>query len=330
MNLDNIVENAAPIVGAASSALGSISSGLFGNYQAKKQFERQKELMKMSNEMNIANWQMENEYNTPKNQIARLREAGINPDLFYGSSSANTLGAEISSAPTGSASMANPLQTDFGQSTLQGMMVDAHIKNLESQTRKNNADAGYVEEQTPWVSKQIQSTLNLNAENTKVLNEQVEKIRSENELLKWQSLISKNEYQIRDALKDSEISKSLAENKLSEKQSSVIMDNFASLYTAQIRLAVAQAYASYVNADANASNASTNRSRLQLDTVIQHSEVSVKRAQLKLNKSMNEAGIQNMNLQNEWRRMLKDVPIIGDAVHGLLSVPGSWFGTIAK
>ena len=33
---------------------------------------------------------MQNEYNTPANQMKRLQDAGLNPNLIYGSGSANT------------------------------------------------------------------------------------------------------------------------------------------------------------------------------------------------------------------------------------------------
>lgn len=319
---------AGAIIGAGGSLLGSAIDGIFNNYQAGKSFERSKELMDMSNRMGIENWRMENEYNLPKNQISRLREAGINPDLFYGGSSVNTMSSDISSVPSGSSPVAHPIDTNLGESTLHGMMLDAQIDNLNSQTRKNNADAGYVEEQTPWVSKQIQSVLDLNASNTKVLNEQVEKVRNENELLQWQSKISANEYQIKDALKDSFISKSLAEHNASVEQSRVVIDNYAKLYVAQIKLAVAQSYASYVNSDANRMNAQTNMRSQQLDAIIRHGELSVKRLQYDLDRSMKDAHIDNLNLQNQWRRQLNEVPVLGEAIHGLLSIPGGWFSSV--
>ena len=33
---------------------------------------------------NVAMWKMQNEYNTPSNQMKRLQEAGLNPNLMYG------------------------------------------------------------------------------------------------------------------------------------------------------------------------------------------------------------------------------------------------------
>ncbi len=56
-----------------SSLLGMASAGINYRYQKK--------LMNYQNELNIQNWMMQNEYNTPLNQRNRMIEAGINPVL---------------------------------------------------------------------------------------------------------------------------------------------------------------------------------------------------------------------------------------------------------
>ena len=33
---------------------------------------------------NVEMWKMQNKYNEPKNQMARLKSAGLNPNLMYG------------------------------------------------------------------------------------------------------------------------------------------------------------------------------------------------------------------------------------------------------
>lgn len=47
----------------------------------------------------LADWQMMNEYNSPEAQMARFQEAGLNPNLIYGSSNE---GATVRSANMGS------------------------------------------------------------------------------------------------------------------------------------------------------------------------------------------------------------------------------------
>lgn len=76
------------------SAISGLISGIFGqvgqskylNQQSRENylaFQRNKELADYTNKLNIEQWQRENEYNLPKNQMARLRDAGINPALAY-------------------------------------------------------------------------------------------------------------------------------------------------------------------------------------------------------------------------------------------------------
>ncbi|UPW41280.1 DNA pilot protein [Sigmofec virus UA08Rod_4411] len=320
---------ASAIIGEAG---GLLSAGLdlaTSSYRTKQSVKASKELMDYQNDLNIANWQRQNAYNAPAEEIKRLRAAGINPDLFY-QNGTSSLGASPISSPSASASSAEGIHTNFGAPTQSSMLLDAQTKLLESQTAKNYADANQTNALTPWVSKQVQSELSLNEANTKVLNETVEKIRNESELLRWQGKISHNSFKIADALRDSDIATKLKENGASQKQSSVIIDMFADVYAAQLRLAVAQCYASYVQSDAAASNASTARGQLSLDTLIRNGELEVKRAQQSLDKYVKNNNVNLQNLQNEWRTMLKDVPLIGDAVHGLLSIPASWFGNLFK
>lgn len=42
------------------------------------------EMLGRQNALNIEQWERENDYNLPSNQIARLKAAGLNPDLAYG------------------------------------------------------------------------------------------------------------------------------------------------------------------------------------------------------------------------------------------------------
>lgn len=84
-------KNIAPLVGAAmvsgaASILGGGLSGLFGSSSASKSLKAQREAnatnLQIARETNEANrnlWREQSEYNTPVNQMARFRAAGINP-----------------------------------------------------------------------------------------------------------------------------------------------------------------------------------------------------------------------------------------------------------
>lgn len=75
------------LVSAGGSLVGSIANGLFGGAQVRRQLEANKELAKYQFDLNREQWQAENEYNSPKAQMQRLKEAGLNPNLVYGNGS---------------------------------------------------------------------------------------------------------------------------------------------------------------------------------------------------------------------------------------------------
>lgn len=68
------------IISGGAGLLGN----LFGIGRGGRETRRNKELMKYQNEMNLAFWNKQNEYNRPINQMKRFKEAGLNPALMYG------------------------------------------------------------------------------------------------------------------------------------------------------------------------------------------------------------------------------------------------------
>ena len=138
---------AAAIQAAASVAAPAIGS-VFGLIGAKKRMKLQNklnmQLAKYQNDLNLAQWERENEYNLPINQMARLKEAGINPRLAFGDSANSTsvhspeLQVGSLSAPT---NLGETMQTAFGQFQQtfnlmnQFRMMQAEMANKDAQTR---------------------------------------------------------------------------------------------------------------------------------------------------------------------------------------------------
>ena len=88
---------------------------------------------------NFKMWQAMNEYNKPINQIARLKEAGLNPNLAYNSSGAANAGNATSSANAGNqAGYVSPLNkvidklSAFAQ--LKSLMLDNENKKKQGKT----------------------------------------------------------------------------------------------------------------------------------------------------------------------------------------------------
>lgn len=100
---------------------------------------------------NLDQWNLENQYNLPVNQVQRLRAAGINPALYYGSSPVSTTAA---SSPHISSN--SPAFTPFPDKSLLGSLSQyiglnqqqqqiaigkAQIASLEAQTSREEATA---------------------------------------------------------------------------------------------------------------------------------------------------------------------------------------------
>ena len=56
---------------------------------------------KQANEWNMQQWQRENEYNAPAQQMTRLEAAGLNPNLMYGQGNTGTASKLTAEVPQG-------------------------------------------------------------------------------------------------------------------------------------------------------------------------------------------------------------------------------------
>lgn len=79
----------------------------------------------------LADWAMQNEYNHPSSQMARLREAGLNPHLVYGNG-ATTEGGSVRQSTAESWNPRAP-QFDVGQAAGVGIATyyDAQVKQAQ-------------------------------------------------------------------------------------------------------------------------------------------------------------------------------------------------------
>jgi hypothetical protein len=132
--------------------LGGIASSVFGNLgnqiSAAQQYRYQKRLMEQQNKYNTQAadiayarmnemWNKENEYNLPTNQMARFKDAGLNPNLIYGQSNPS---AGFSSAPSSSVSGASAPQVRF-DNPINDIIKVFQLKNLFDQNEVLKAEA---------------------------------------------------------------------------------------------------------------------------------------------------------------------------------------------
>ncbi len=119
MGLGGIVGGlAGSVFGPVGSAIGyGLGSSLESNYYSNRAWNQQKD---MTWEM----WHANNDYNSPKSQMQRLEEAGLNPNLVYGNGGV-THQATMATTPK--------YQMPTG-GDIQGLTMFQQLKNMEAQT----------------------------------------------------------------------------------------------------------------------------------------------------------------------------------------------------
>lgn len=120
----------------ATSAIGTIGNFFTGGVSARKQYQYQSKLMDKQNQQQIDFWKMNNEYNTPLAQRARLEQAGLNPDLMYGGSGNMPQSQMPNAASPGSAP-----NVDYGSFSdnlrfaMQAQVMDAQVSKIEQENK---------------------------------------------------------------------------------------------------------------------------------------------------------------------------------------------------
>ncbi len=149
------------IGGLTSSLLGyaaSRNSDIKGVEAVREQNRGNMALAQYQYEKNLEAWNMQNEYNSPASQMARFRAAGLNPNLIYGSGSANS--GNATSVPQYSAPRLSAY-TDFSReaTALSGLMdqvlkaaqvnkTEQETDNLKQYQKNMIVDREYKELQT--------------------------------------------------------------------------------------------------------------------------------------------------------------------------------------
>lgn len=80
-------------LGAATGLIGPAVQHAYDKKRDERQFEHSREMSEYAYEKDMEMWKMANEYNAPTQQMARLKEAGLNPAMIYGSGGAKTVAA---------------------------------------------------------------------------------------------------------------------------------------------------------------------------------------------------------------------------------------------
>lgn len=131
----------APIVAAGLIAGGGALLGGAMNYAGMRGANKANvEQSQAQREFDLMMWKKNNRYNSPVNQMARLQEAGLNPNLMYGGGSAST-GLSSSYPKASVPHMENTLGSlGDGLSSATSAYFDIMLKQAQINAVNNNAD----------------------------------------------------------------------------------------------------------------------------------------------------------------------------------------------
>lgn len=138
----------AGILGAAAIAglASAVGSGM-NSYSANMANKWNRREAEKNRQWQEEQWMKQNDYNLPINQLSRLKDAGLNPNLALGQSGLSNVASSF-----GSGSQAQQISPQYGD-TMHGvssaldtymnlMMNKANIRNLESDSDNKDAQAG--------------------------------------------------------------------------------------------------------------------------------------------------------------------------------------------
>lgn len=151
----------------AATGLGSLVDNLTGGADhraremARYQFDLNEKAAENAYGRQVDFWNMENEYNTPVNQMARYQEASINPNSVFGQVSANA--ASGSSAPQAApADVSSAMSAQYQKQAMmlhaarqvaETKLIDAQAKNINADTSNKEADTDLKEQELPWIDR---------------------------------------------------------------------------------------------------------------------------------------------------------------------------------
>lgn len=147
-----IIDTKVYILPAAIGALGAVAASAIGGILSHKSGESNKAFQERMYDKqyqdSVKFWQLQQDYNTPQMQLSRLRDAGINPMLYYGQSGAMSgniaqQAPEVPSMPQGS-QQSYHFENPFA-GIVQALRLRQELAESRSREYKNYKEAEGVE-----------------------------------------------------------------------------------------------------------------------------------------------------------------------------------------
>jgi hypothetical protein len=137
---------AAPLLGSIISGGASLLGNLFNigstNRNNQRQLGYNQQMYDRQRADALADWNMQNAYNSPSQQMQRFKEAGLNPNLIYGQmTNSPVVRSTDQKAPD---FVAPKLDTNMGANALMNYYS---IKGTEAQIKQQEASTQLIQEQ---------------------------------------------------------------------------------------------------------------------------------------------------------------------------------------
>lgn len=192
---------AAAAISGVASLLGQGLNSLSSAQAAETSFERQKDLMALQNQYAVANWNRENNYNSPQEQMKRLKAAGLNPNLVYGNGAAGLQANPISAPSAPAAPMQVTAPGNFGSvlsDSVNAALGIAQAKKANAETVGQKIENDFLGSTLTERTRAVALANKYTEQQTKQAVEQTALITQQYGVLVAQQNILSTERQIRD------------------------------------------------------------------------------------------------------------------------------------
>lgn len=132
------------LVPAITAGAGLVSQGINAMSQGSMNKKTRRHQIYMYDRQRadaLSDWNMQNAYNTPAAQMARLKEAGLNPNLVYGNGAATSEAGAVRSSDTGNW---NPQAPQFDLGGVANNSLAAYYDTQIKQQQLSNLEAENV------------------------------------------------------------------------------------------------------------------------------------------------------------------------------------------
>lgn len=152
--IGGLVGAGASIYGANQSVKAQEKANEANILMTRETNQANRDLAEYAYAQNLEQWNRENAYNSPSAQMDRLVQAGLNPNLIYGNSSAGVVSA---SSPQYQAPEMRAAHVEAAKLNLEGFARS--IANIASQTELNTAKAEKLRAETEGTKAKTSKTV---------------------------------------------------------------------------------------------------------------------------------------------------------------------------